>query len=130
MRIMDVAVGATWTDFGGSSTIVGWVDPLASSSLINYKQVGNIVFVQFYLDGVSDTTTVTFTLPFTQISTNGVELKVAIQVGDNSVQLTTAGLLVLPSNSATATCYIDMSGAAWTATGNKRVQGQFWFEAL
>jgi len=118
-----------WTDFGGTSTIVGWVTPLANSTLINYKKVGNIVYVQFYLDGVSDATTVTFTLPFTQISTNGVELKVAIQVGDNAVIQAAPGMLTLPSNSVIATCHLDMSGAAWTASGNKRVQGQFWYEA-
>lgn len=118
-----------WTTFGGSSTIVGWADPLATSELVNYKKVGNLVFVQFYLDGVSDTTAVTFTLPFTQINTNGVELKVPIQVADNSGAIG-LGLLVLGINSATANCFSDMAGTAWTASNNKRVQGQFWYESI
>ena len=116
-----------WTAF--TSTIVGWEDPLATHALVNYKKVGNLVYVQFYLEGVSDTTAVTFTLPFTQISTNGVELKVAIQVQDNGTISTTAGLLVLAANSATVSCFKDMAGAVWTNSGTKRVQGQFWYEA-
>ena len=116
-----------WTTYGGTSTIVGWTSN--TSTLINYKKVGNLVFVQFYIDGVSDATNVTFTLPFTQISTNGIELKVAIQVGDNSSPSTTSGLLTLSPNSATVSCFLDMAGATWTASNNKRVQGQFWYQA-
>ncbi len=128
VSIIGDVYSTAWTTFGSSSTIIGWEDPLATSTLINYKKVGNLVFIQFYLDGVSDTTAVTFTLPFTQVNTNGVELKVAIQVGDNG-GATVVGLLVLAANSATANCFLDMAGTAWTASGNKRVQGQFWFEA-
>ncbi len=116
-----------WTTYGGTSTIVGWTSN--TSTLINYKKVGNLVFVQFYIDGVSDATNVTFTLPFTQISTNGVELKVAIQVGNNGLPSTTSGLLTLSPNSATVSCFLDMAGAIWTASNNKRVQGQFWYQA-
>ena len=116
-----------WVVYGGTSTIVGWTS--FTSQLINYKKVGNLVFVQFYIDGVSDATNVTFTLPFTQINTNGIELKVAIQVGNNGAPLTTSGLLTLSPNSATVSCFLDMAGAVWTASNNKRVQGQFWYEA-
>ena len=117
----------SWTAYGGTSTIVGWTSN--TSTLINYKKVRNLVFIQFYIDGVSDATNVTFTLPFTQISTNGIELKVAIQVGNNGAPLTTSGLLTLSPNSATVSCFLDMAGASWTASNNKRVQGQFWFES-
>ena len=118
----------SWTTYGGTSTIVGWTSN--TSTLINYKKMGNLVFIQFYIDGVSDATNVTFTLPFTQINTNGIELKVAIQVGDNSTQSTTSGLLTLSPNSAMVSCFLDMAGASWTASNNKRVQGQFWYESV
>jgi hypothetical protein len=51
-----------WSNYYSSSTVVGFSS--MTSSVINYKRFGKLVFVQLNLTGTSDTTTLTFTLPY------------------------------------------------------------------
>jgi hypothetical protein len=51
----------TWTDYSGSSTIVGWTTPTAK---IRYKKIGKLVWVQYQITGTSNAGTTSFTLPF------------------------------------------------------------------
>jgi len=116
-----------WTDYGATSTIVGWAaTPTAN---IFYKKVGNLVCVNFYITGTSDATTASFTLPYASVnSTNGLA-RVAAMAQDNTSWLTTPALVALDNNSDTVNIYSDFSEAVWTASGTKIINGQFFFEA-
>lgn len=115
-----------WTDYGVTSTIVGWSS--FSIKSIFYKKIGKLVFVTFYIYGVSNSTAVTFTLPYTS-KNDALNYMAAIQAFDNSVTLTTPGRMRLPNNSNIVTCYSNFASAVWTASNDKAVIGQFWYEA-
>ena len=123
------STGVAWTDYSGTSTIVGWTS--LDTARIYYKKIGNLVFVNFYLSGTSDSTSITFTLPYT--SKNVIEnlTNIPIRGADNGSWLTTSSLLTLGVNTSTVVVDKDLSGATnqWTASGIKNVAGQFWYEA-
>jgi hypothetical protein len=54
-----LAIGNT-TSYG-SSTIVGWATPYGG---VSYRKMGNLLFVSFGITGNSNSTTATFTLPY------------------------------------------------------------------
>ena len=110
-------VGTSVTAFSGSPTIRIW-----------YTLINQICYVTFYMTGTSNSTSTTFTVPFTSRNVSNNRVKVAIASTDNSVALTGAGSAVLPANSATVTCYVDVATGAWTNSGTKVVEGQFWYE--
>ncbi len=114
-----------WADYFSTSTKVGWVTPTGT---IYTKKIGKIVFVEFILTGVSNVPTLTFTLPYTKTAFASTSYS-PVKVEDNSVALTACGLLALPGSSNIVTVYRDLVGSGWTASGNKSVWGQFWFEA-
>jgi hypothetical protein len=47
---------------------------------------------------------------------------------DNGVLLTTAGAVNVLNGTSTAICQIDMGNGGWTASGTKKVVGQFTYE--
>lgn len=117
-----------WTDYGGSSTVVGWSS--YSSKIIYYKKIGSRVFVDFLISGTSNSTAVTFTLPYTAVN-NTIGFGCAMQyTRDNGTYKTTPGAAQLAANSATVYCHPDMGYTnVWTASNAKTCAGQFWFEA-
>ena len=115
----------TWTDYGGSSTVVGWSS--FSVKKIYYKKVGKLVFVWFHLEGTSNSTAASFTLPYnnaldTLVITTGF-------VHDNGVSQSTPGRFQLIPNGATVNMYLDMAAATFTASGTKEMYGTFFYEA-
>jgi hypothetical protein len=125
----DIATGdiATdqWSNYYSSSTVVGFSS--MTSSVINYKRFGKLVFVQLNLTGTSDTTTLTFTLPY---STRSDEIMVhSIKYIDAGTWGTTPGSVQLGISDSGVSAYTDMDAAAWTASGSKGIQGNFWYEA-
>lgn len=118
---------ANWTDYGATSTIVGWTS--FTSKVIRYKSLGKLYYVAFDIAGTSNATNVTFTLPATSANT-GASFDAALGFAvDNGTTFTTATRLDLAPNSATVSCFTNMSNGAWTNSGTKRVLGQFWYEA-
>lgn len=115
-----------WTDYSGISTIVGW--STFTSKFLDYKKVGNLVFVEFDLRGTSNSTAVTFTLPYASGMGTGRFAYGVIRVRDNSGTIT-VGDFFLPSGTSTVTCRPAPGGGGWTASGTKEVLGQFWYEA-
>lgn len=111
-----------FTDYSATSTIVGWSS--FSIKQIFYKEIGNMVFIWFNLTGTSNSTTSSFTMPFT--NTTSVGNMTAIQVTDNGTGL--IGRIEIPANSATANAGIDGAGSAFTNSGTKRIFGHFFFE--
>jgi hypothetical protein len=115
-----------WTDYSATSTVVGW----SSTTILQiyYKRIGKLVLVAFDINGTSNSATATFTLPhtsagpFTQL--NG------ILVRNNGATSTTPGRITILSGGVTCQAGLNMSNAAgFTASGEKRILGQFWYEA-
>jgi len=91
------------------------------------KKIGKTVFVAFNINGTSDTTTITFTLPYTNASevSSGGALTYAI---DNSAELSTVGRASMGDGTTTVNVS-KLYSAAWTASGQKVAMGQFSYEA-
>jgi hypothetical protein len=113
-----------WQSFTGSSTISGW-SSLATSRLL-YKKLGNLVYVQYQLEGISNSTGTSFTVPYTQQS--NIPLRV-IQRGMNAGSQLDYCYASFPSSSTLVTFYPTKSASSWTASGEKRIEGEFWYEA-
>ena len=123
MERYDSPIYVPWTSYQDTSTIIGW--DTRSQNLLYYKRVGDLVYVAYNFYGVSDATTISFTLPYTN---NGVlnfyaSPAVAINSGVNE---TTPGYAELLNGSATVTVRRN-NGVAWTASGNKGIWGEFWY---
>lgn len=115
------------TDYYASSTITGWSSLTAGRRYIVYKKIGKMVFVNFHLEGTSNATSVSFTLPYaarTQYGTFGGSLTLTY---DNSALITAAGKVEIAGGASTATCYSNGGAGAWTAANNKIVAGSFWY---
>ena len=118
-----------WTDYYSSSTIVGWSSLTSGRRQIMYRTLGNMVFVAFHLEGTSDATTISFTVPYTS-ATIGSEWYYTSALGftyDNG-GYKAAGRLGLPSNSNVVSVHKAELPGGWTATGTKIVSGQFWYQ--
>jgi len=120
-----------WTDYYSSSTIVGWSSLTAGRRRIMYKTIGKLVFVFFHLEGTSNATTVSFTLPYTSTAVGFGNLfyQLLTFTYDNTLASTTPGKCGVDVNSATATCSkTSAASGGWTASGSKIVSGQFIYE--
>jgi len=117
-----------WSDYSASSTIVGWASFTTKS--IYTKKIGTTVFVKAILTGVSNSTSVTFTVPYTSAALPAVSFQfVSTGNADNSGTLTAPSYGYLPYNSAIVTITKNYAGDAWTAGNNKDVYCNFWYEA-
>jgi hypothetical protein len=121
-------INTPWIDFSEQSTIVGW-----SSYTVRryrYKVVGNIVYVTLQFDGTSNSTSTTFTLPYIPKATGQA---IAVVTVDNGVAAITGRFLIAASD-ATVICSRPQSASnlsptqTWTASGNKVILGQFFYE--
>lgn len=115
-------VEGAWKDYSASSTIVGWTS--YTTKLIYYKDIGKTRFVYIHLDGTSNSTSTSFTLP--SACTNTMNFGGQIRTDDNGN--TNLGHYVLTANTSTVNCYYGVSAAAWTASGTKRLIGQFTYQ--
>ena len=122
IKSLDMVTSVPWTNYGGSSTINGWTS--YTTNQIMYKKIGKLVFVNFFIEGVSNDTVVNFTLPYTTIGTCNVGL--IIRRMDDST--TAVGLATLAGASNIVNVYTAVTGGAWTGSGNKKVYGQFFYE--
>lgn len=113
---------SAWTDYSATSTIVGWSS--YTTKQIYYKDIGKTRFVYFYLDGTSNSTSATFTLP--SASHNSIQTEASIRCADSGTQQAN-GVLWLPANSSTVTMYKSTLGA-WTNSGTKTCVGQFTYQ--
>ena len=115
-----VTSSTSWTNYAAISTIVGWSNP---TKVLNYATIGKLMFVQFSIVGTSNSTSTSFTLPFTA---NGAQTFSISVVRDNSTWQTYPGYASMLSGASTVNCYIDATGAGWTASNDKRIIGSFF----
>jgi hypothetical protein len=116
-------INTPWIDFSEQSTIVGW--SVYTVKIIRYKVVGNSVFVHFVIQGTSNSTSTTFTLPFTPKTGISVVTNIcgAVNSSANNIAWTT-----LTSGSNTVSFLLGTGATIWTNTGTKGIQGQFFYE--
>jgi len=119
---------AAWTDYSETSTVVGWSS--IDYKAIYTKKIGKTVFVKFYIQGTSNSTATTFTVPYSSIAVGGGEFGALLIYGsDNSSNLTAPGVIKLPIGSNIVYVFKGLPEVVWTASGTKRIQGQFFYEA-
>ena len=114
-----------WIDYSATSTIVGWSS--FTTKIIRYRVIGKQIFVQFQLDGTSNSTSLTFTLP-SNILTPMYNNCYAVDNGVANVGMCinfSGGTNVITGyrfNTATSLT------STWTASGTKTYKGQFFYE--
>lgn len=114
-----------WTDYSGTSTIVGWVT--LTSQKIFYKKIGKTVFVSWMLEGTSNSTTTSFTLPFARSTDTGFSIYGSIPAEDNGAVISSA-VSHLASGASLIDFFKDITSAAWTSSGGKRIYGQMFYQ--
>jgi hypothetical protein len=113
-----------WTDYSATSTIVGWSS--FTTKKIYVKKIGKIVFCAFSIGGTSNSTSASFTVPYTSASTGPIET--AIRTQDNGGTAVT-GLLDIGVSSTTVDLFPTMAAGVWANSGTKSIWGQFWYES-
>ena len=121
-------INTPWIDFSEQSTIVGW--SVYTQKTIRYKVVGKMVFCYFHIAGTSNSTNTTFTLPY---QTKRIGAILDGQAGayiDNGT--TQVGRIIIPDASnifgAAIWTAINNTTVTFTASGTKRILGQFFYE--
>lgn len=118
IQVANLPLGfGAWTDYSGTSTIVGW--GAFTLKTISYRVIGKTVLVAFLITGTSNSATTTFTLPsspvFTVFAACQVKAGATYQIG------------IVSAPNATVTIYKDGAFGAFAATGDKEVYGEFWY---
>ena len=117
--------GGAWTDYAGTSTIVGWSSFTSNRKYIFYKVIDKTLFCAFHLEGTSNSTTTTFTLPNTLAGFSVVDFSSwNTYCYNNNASDTTPGLTRVNNGSSTVTVYRGLGGS-WTGSGTKIIAGNF-----
>lgn len=121
----DLSDYTAWTDYSGTSTIVGWSS--TTIKLIRYLKWGKTVFVEFYITGTSNATTTSFTLPVTfKNITNYLNFGSVGYAQNNGV--TNFYLGGVNPNTSKIDFYYGSGAAAWTNSGTKSISGYAQWE--
>lgn len=115
-----------WTDYSATSTVTGWAS--TTTKQIFYKQVGKLVFVQFYIDGTSDNAVARFTVATAAAASLTQSASCLGVTMDNGSLLTTPGRVQIAAGASVVNCYKDAAAANFTASGQKIVAGQLVYE--
>lgn len=102
-----------------SSTITGFSGTPTQS--VVYTRIGKKVSVNAIITGTSNATGFTFTVP----STSVYQVDVVCRVFDSGAYAT--GMIELGAGSSTVNVYRDTQASAFSNSGTKTVQVQFWY---
>ena len=96
---------------------------------ILYSIIGNLVFISFSINGTSNLTSFTFTLPVISADRPvGFYGYTGIcQIMDNDIVQAAAGLINIGNHEPVAYIHKDLDGASFTASGGKGAWGQFFY---
>jgi hypothetical protein len=114
------------TDYSTTSTITGWTS--ITTKIFQYKRIGKLVFVNFWIEGTSNSTASSITLPYSTALEYYYTFLLSAVV-DTSTTLTLPGRGVIAQTSNVISFYKDCASGVWGATGNKRIAGHFFYEA-
>jgi len=112
----------TWTDYSGTSTIIGWSSFTFKN--LSYKKVGKLMFVTFRLVGTSNSTSTSFTLPYSAANPLFTNL---CRAQDNSGAYA-VGIIGMVGGSSVATAYPTVAGGSWTVGNQKVIEGTLWYQ--
>jgi len=113
-----------WTDWS-PSWVTGWAS--FSQKYIRYKLVGKLCFVTYSIGGTSNSAVTEFPLPYPIGFDQSVYLSGGGETIDNSAEENGHRILLIKNNN-TALFYRTAPNYAFTASGTKRVDGQFYYE--
>lgn len=122
MALFTHSRGGSWTSYSPAGT--GW-----SSISTNYglwTVIGRICTVTFQVGGTSNSTATTITLPLPASNFGDF----AIRCRNNGLPFV-SGLFECVGNTTpttTVSCYRDLIGSNWTASGTKEVRGVIFFQ--
>jgi hypothetical protein len=105
-------------NYFATSTKAGWSAYTASN--LSYMRVGNLLHVFFYIDGTSNSTTTSVTLPYSMAA--GFELHWPIRIMDNAAYAFGFARIVTGTPS-TMDFRPDAVSSNWTASARKLVIG-------
>lgn len=116
-----------WTDYSSSSTVTGWSS--FTNKKIFYKKIGNLIFFMFQLSGTSNSTAVSFTLPYAM--TGDLQLQMLLGTATDTSSTITANnaYFFIQTNGSTVYCYPNAVGSNWSAAGDKALKGQGFYES-
>lgn len=117
---------SAWADYSGTSTIIGWAS--FANKAIYIKTIGKLVLVQFAINGTSNSTTTTFTVPVATDS-NTPAHNIACTAIDNGGTATLGVTNISGGSVSTIKFFTSVAAATWTASGNKVIEGQFWYQS-
>jgi len=120
----DVA-NVAWTNYGNNSTIVGWSN--FTTKQLYYKKIGNLMCIHFHIEGPSNSTAVSFTLPNSLVGLSSVYFFFVAQDADAWVSAACCGYGY--ENSNIFILHKGVPTGAWTASGTKIVTGMLFYEA-
>jgi hypothetical protein len=109
-----------WTSY--ASTVNGWSS--FTTKLVYYKTVGDLVYVWFHIDGTSNQTYASMTVPYT--SNSSIQSQGVIRIINSGTS--GSGIYNHPTSSSQVTFFRTVGGASWTASGQKLVIGQFVYQ--
>ena len=119
-------INSPYVEYGATSNVLGW--SAFSARKVYYKQLGRLVFVNYYIGGASNDTACSFTVPLPSVDPYGTWAALPF-VYDNTAYLTTLGVTYLGNGLTKVDCYKTVNGSPWTWTGSgdKLIIGQFFY---
>jgi nitrogen fixation protein len=115
----------SWIDISATSTIVGWSS--FTARFIFYKIIDGYCFIDFQLEGTSNSATTTFTMPFNSTSGFTEFRPSGYNVNNGSVR-ENAGRIGIVNNSNVVVLSASLNGNNYTASGIKASYGQISFK--
>jgi len=110
-----------WNDFFTSGLVTGWSS--LSINLLQYRYLNlDTILIDYYLSGVSNSTSVGFLLPVVPSSSNYYSTGLSV---DNGVSVVNPARVFLSAGNKSVIITKDLSGANWTNSGTKSIAGQF-----
>jgi hypothetical protein len=112
----------TFIDYSGTSTVVGWSSTTVKE--ITYKVIDDLVMVTVAIDGTSNATTSSCTLPFNASKLMYVKNSF---YRNNGTTATTTGLVTIESGSNVLNFFNGNTINNWTASANKFVYAEIFY---
>ena len=114
------------TDYSDTSSITGFSS--YTCKVIRYKKIGRLVFVVFHINGASNSSTKSFTLPATLNAVGSYDyilMTYAYEQNGAGYRNFARGYI----NSDTLEIYADIAGTGWATSGIVALRGSFFYEA-
>lgn len=115
------------TDWSSSNNPQGF--STVSSNECKYLKRGKLIFLWFAINGDSNATKFTFTLPAAPKNSGITNPTGHFSAFDNGNPLTTPGEIILTAGSTTASLYKDCALGAWTNANLKQARGCIIYES-